>query len=451
MTRGECTTEGTHPMTMTQQATIPDSTPDALAVYMRVSSEEQKQQGTIQNQRAAADRYLAVQDITPYGWYADDGVSGTVPFASRPEGARLLADAAAGRVRTVLVWRLDRMGRNALSVLQAVETLERAGVRIVSITESFDTSTPAGRLQLNMLATIAQFERDSIIQRTDEGNARRLERSAWMGGRANIGYRVEGKDAQARLVLNDTIDAGSGYSEVDVVRLGWHLLVSGVVYTYPVPALLTTEQVAQARAALARHRHDEQPRGPANATAHAYLLRGLLRCAQCGQRYTTTWTRPHVERPEGGKQWRYYVCSTRHYHHHITRGARRAIAIVAAAPQDCDAPGVDAERYEQAIWADIEQFIRQPGEVLALLAAEWHATTEQQEASRAQLAELQRTLDGLQGERDAVLTQYRKGRISERDLGRQLDSIADEEQGQVRARERLVAALQDASEAARPG
>src|SRR5260370_41303806 len=117
MTRGECTTEGTHPMTMTQQATIPDSTPDALAVYMRVSSEEQKQQGTIQNQRAAADRYLAVQDITPYGWYAEDGVSGTGPFASRPEGARLLADAGAGRVRTVLGWRVGRIGRNPLPVL----------------------------------------------------------------------------------------------------------------------------------------------------------------------------------------------------------------------------------------------------------------------------------------------------------------------------------------------
>jgi site-specific DNA recombinase len=83
------------------------------------------------------------------------------------------------------------MGRNALAVLQAVEALEQLGVRLVSITEALDTSTPAGRLQLNMLATIAQFERDSILQRSQEGTARCLREQRWTGGRIIYGYRVE--------------------------------------------------------------------------------------------------------------------------------------------------------------------------------------------------------------------------------------------------------------------
>ncbi len=185
-----------------------------------------KQQGTIENQRAAADRYLAVHGLTPYGWYADDGVSGTIPFAQRPEGARLLADAAAGRVTTLVCWRLDRMGRNALSVLQAVETLERAGVRLVSITESFDTSTPAGRLQVNMLATIAQFERDSIIQRIDDGKANRMCRTAWMGGRAPYGYRVEGRKKGAHLAICNSFETSQLLVYAKVKQTGGDVLAA---------------------------------------------------------------------------------------------------------------------------------------------------------------------------------------------------------------------------------
>src|SRR5260221_2410871 len=173
-----------------------------LAVYLRVSSEEQREQGPIQTQRAAAERYCALYEHTPYSWYADDGVSGTVPFASRPEGARLMADATAGHITTVLIWRLDRFGRNAYEILAALRALQALGVRLVSITEAFDTETPAGRLQINMLASIAEFERDSIVQRATEGISRHLREGGWSGGRIPYGYLVTGHERDARLALN---------------------------------------------------------------------------------------------------------------------------------------------------------------------------------------------------------------------------------------------------------
>src|SRR5260370_38775731 len=160
--------------------TTTDATADSTAgwaIYLRVSSDEQRLQGTIETQRVAAERWLALQNITPHDWYADDGVSGTVPFALRPEGARLLADAQAHYVKTGLVWRLDRFGRSNAKIYAALETLEALGVRLVSMTELFDTKSPSGKAMLGMLATFAQFERDSIVQRTDEGMARRLESS----------------------------------------------------------------------------------------------------------------------------------------------------------------------------------------------------------------------------------------------------------------------------------
>ncbi len=487
---------------MSAQAELPESTA-AIAVYMRVSGDEQKRQGTIENQRNVLTRYLDAQGVAPYGWYQDEAVSGYfVPFPQRPDAMRLIADVRAGHVNTILVRKLDRFGRNAREILNAVHDLEQAGARLISLKEAVDTRTSAGRFFLTVLAGVAELERDVIVERAQEGNTRRLEETAWMGGRAPIGLRVEGRKRDARLVINDIVDPASGYSEVDVVRLGWHLLVeqdwtvericehldtlgiaprngrpgahwsSGVVYrmladvhniyagmrtyrtkdggvhSHPVPAILTQQQIEQARAVLARHRTQGEPRpaSASNATAEAYLLRGMLRCGQCGQNYTTHWTR-RTSGPDDGMVWRYYICSTRHLRHNYFK--RHSAAVLAGAvPLDCDAPGVDAGSAERQIWADVEGFIREPAEVLTLLAAQWHATTAQQEKQRAQLAELQRTFDALQQQRDDILALYRRGRISERDLDRQLDAIAEEEASYTSDRETLAAALQDASEGA---
>src|SRR3712207_5700362 len=63
------------------------------AIYLRVSTEEQAERGTIETQREFAKRYCSMNSILIHDFYADDGVSGTIPLGGRPEGARLLADA----------------------------------------------------------------------------------------------------------------------------------------------------------------------------------------------------------------------------------------------------------------------------------------------------------------------------------------------------------------------
>jgi site-specific DNA recombinase len=225
MTAQTAGTPATVPTATSATTTAAATAPDTLAVYLRVSSDEQRQQGTIETQRAAAERWLALQNITPYGWYADDGISGTVPFALRPEGARLLADAQAHHVKTVLVWRLDRFGRSNAKIYAALETLEALGVRLVSMTESFDTETPAGKAMLGMLATFAQFERDSIVQRSEEGAQRRISAGGWMGGHAPYGYRAVGVDKDAHLDICETLIDGLALqiSEAGIIRLVFHL------------------------------------------------------------------------------------------------------------------------------------------------------------------------------------------------------------------------------------
>jgi site-specific DNA recombinase len=122
--------------------------------------------------------------------YADDGVSGTSPIHERPEGRRLLEDAKAGAFGTLLVYRLDRLGRSLLVIVDAHDRLQAAGVALRSATEPIDTSSPSGRLIFQMLASFAEYERETIRERTRAG-LHRADRSGKHFGPAPYGYRTD--------------------------------------------------------------------------------------------------------------------------------------------------------------------------------------------------------------------------------------------------------------------
>lgn len=82
---------------------------------------------------------------------------------------------------TLVVWKLDRVGRSMLDLLKKLEFLERQGAGIRSLTDGFDTTTPAGRLTLHMLAALAQFERDLIVERTKAGVRAHIARGGKIG------------------------------------------------------------------------------------------------------------------------------------------------------------------------------------------------------------------------------------------------------------------------------
>jgi site-specific DNA recombinase len=114
---------------------------ETVALYMRVSSEEQRDRETIELQREFLKNYCQLYGFEIAEIYADDGVSGTIPLHERVEGKRLLEDAKAGKFDTVLVYKLDRLGRSLLVTVDAHDRLQAAGVALRSATEPIDTST----------------------------------------------------------------------------------------------------------------------------------------------------------------------------------------------------------------------------------------------------------------------------------------------------------------------
>jgi site-specific DNA recombinase len=109
-----------------------------------------------------------------------------------PALQRLLADIAAGRVDTVVVYKIDRLTRSLTDFAKIVEILDARGTSFVSVTQQFNTTTSMGRLTLNVLLSLAQFEREVIGERIrDKIAASKKKGCGWAGcHRSGIGCRT---------------------------------------------------------------------------------------------------------------------------------------------------------------------------------------------------------------------------------------------------------------------
>ena len=166
-----------------------------VAIYLRVSTDDQN----TDLQRSELLTQASLRGWTPV-IYEDHGMSGA--DFDRPALNQLLADADAGRLKVIMAWKLDRIGRSTQHLAGIINRLLKADVGLVVPSQGIDTSAgsmnPASKLQLNVLAAVAEFERDLIRERTKAGLRAAKERGVRLGLETVV---TEAQRAQAKEIL----------------------------------------------------------------------------------------------------------------------------------------------------------------------------------------------------------------------------------------------------------
>ena len=364
-----------------------------VALYKRVSTDDQKNSCTIEAQTKDLNAYLdSNKQLHVYKCYEDNGISGTIPFAERPAGKQLIEDAKSGKFfEMVLVTRTDRLGRGMLVILRAVEIFTSLDIKFRATLEPYNTEDPAGKYMFNSMANFAEYEINSIRQRTVKGIDRIASNGIWPGGIVTYGYC---KDKDRHLKVNDEKVILGKYSEADIIKRIYHMLADQKLTCKKVAQALNDEgiptysiknshlkrkkakcwisaairqlvkyEIYKGTYTFGKKSKDPNRKIPFivesivdedtwnkaqevlkenNITSkrnskREYLLTGKIRCSLCGKTFTGLEYRGY----------RYYICSNFKFKNNSD-------------PTKCKNTLIRADAIENEIWKDGSYFIRKP-------------------------------------------------------------------------------------------
>ena len=192
------------------------------ALYERVSTQQQAEEGfSIDAQTERLTKFAESKDYQIIRHYTDAGYSGAK--VDRPALQEMIRDIEKNKIDIVLVYKLDRLSRSQKHTLFLIEDIFlKNDVQFVSMSESFDTTTPYGRAMVGLLSVFAQLERDSIRERTKMGISERAKAGYYHGGSTiPIGYDytdglLEVNEYEAMIVrkIFELYDAGKGITYI---------------------------------------------------------------------------------------------------------------------------------------------------------------------------------------------------------------------------------------------
>ncbi|GHH59710.1 recombinase family protein [Lentzea cavernae] len=307
-----------------------------VGVYMRRSTDDENQPYSIEAQDTRLEAYVQSQP----GWkivkkFKDDASGKNT---DRPDLQKAMQWAKANMIDVLLVYRVDRFSRNLCDTVTLLDELESAGVAFRSATEPFDTSTPVGRMMLQLLSMFAQFERDLIVDRVTAGMEKKAEAGQWKGGYPPPGYemhpdthklvKVDTESVIIRLIFDlytkDRIGSRSIAHEINergyrtrsgglwaykrILTILENRVYLGEIHYRDVitldahPPLITPEQFAEAERIMDARGESHARRAANNSD---YVATGRLPCPKC--RTAMVGTRATGKT----KTYRYYTCNKR--------------------------------------------------------------------------------------------------------------------------------------------
>ncbi len=354
------------------------------AIYTRKSVTEGLEQefNSLDAQRESGESYIASQRHE--GWvclpehYDDGGFSGA--NVERPALKRLLADVEAGLVDVVVVYKVDRLSRSLSDFARIMDILEKSNASFISVTQAFNSSTSMGRLTLNILLSFAQFERETIAERTRDKMAAARRKGKWVGGAPCLGYDIapggralvvnEAEAQRVRQIFALYLEVQSVQVTVERLNeLGWtmkkwvtrkgrpyggrrfnksslHELLKNMTYIGKVnykghiaeaefPGIVDPEVFRAVQECL---NENGKCAGARVRNKHKALLGGILRCGHCDAAMS------HSFQKRGPKVYRYYICS---------RAMKEGW-------DKCPSPSLPAAEVEQFVIEEIAQIGRDP-------------------------------------------------------------------------------------------
>lgn len=294
-----------------------------VALYVRVSTQEQKNHGlSVDSQIAALQEYCENHGYAAVDIYNDAGISARKRYTRRPALLQLLKDCENGEIDLILFTKLDRWFRSVSNYYEVQSILDKNKVPWRAIWEDYETETSEGVFKVNIMLSVAQAEADRTSERVKAVNAYRRANGQYTNGKAPTGYYV----SESNLLIDenkfDAVSKGfkafltsSNVSTMQEVMKENGVKVSketakrmlrnptyyGDAYGYKCDPYITEEEWFKIQFILGE-RKTRKPKSP----FRTYLFGGLIHCESCGANYHS-----QVRTMKSGKKtyhYKYYAC-----------------------------------------------------------------------------------------------------------------------------------------------